>query len=62
LIRLLSAWLKRRVVVLEGAPVPHVGMYLMAVGGRTVLVGDRKLAKDVLSRSPAEATAVTRVC
>jgi hypothetical protein len=58
LIRLLSAWLKHRVVVLEGAPDHHVGMYLMVVGGRTVLVGDPKLGEEVLARSPAEAAAV----
>jgi hypothetical protein len=58
LVTLLSALLKRRVVVLDGAPDHHVGMYLMAVGGRTVLVGDPKLAEEILARSPEEAAAV----
>jgi hypothetical protein len=58
LLAVLSAWLKHRVVVLDGAPDHHVGMYLMAVGGRTVLVGDPKLAEDILARSPEEGAAV----
>src|SRR5262249_26197540 len=54
----LSSLLGRKVVVLEGAPDHHVGMYLMPVGDRTVLVGDPRLAQDVLAGSPEEAAAV----
>lgn len=58
LIEALSTLLKRRLVVLEGAPDHHVGMYLMPVGGRTVLVGDPKRAEEVLAGSDQEASAV----
>ena len=42
----LEAQLQRRVVMLDGAPEHHVGMYLMPVGDRTVLVGDPGLAQQ----------------
>src|SRR5437870_2675566 len=58
LIDSLSALLKRRLLVLEGAPDHHVGMYLMPVGGRAVVVGDPRLAEAVLAKSPEEAEAV----
>jgi len=58
LIDSLTGALKHSVVVLEGAPDHHVGMYLMPVGGRTVLVGDPKMAQDMLARTEQEASAV----
>jgi hypothetical protein len=58
LIAALSNLLQRRIVLLDGAPEHHVGMYLMPVGGRTVLVGDPKLAERVLAESPAETVAI----
>jgi N-dimethylarginine dimethylaminohydrolase len=58
LVESLSGVLKHRVIVLEGAPDHHVAMVLMPVGGRTVLVGDPKMAQDVLARSEQEADAV----
>jgi hypothetical protein len=58
LIESLSGTLKRRVVILEGAPDHHVAMYLVPVGGRTVLVGDPKMAREILARSDPEADAV----
>jgi hypothetical protein len=58
LIESLSALLKHRVLLLEGAPDHHVGMYLMPVGGRTVLVGDPRMAESALAQSPEEAAAV----
>jgi hypothetical protein len=54
----LSTLLHHRVVLLDGAPDHHVGMYLMPVGGRTVLVGDPTLAERLLAESPDEAAAV----
>jgi hypothetical protein len=57
-VKRLEALLQKRVVVLDGAPDHHVGMYLMPVGGRTVLVGDPKLGEEALARSPDEAAAV----
>jgi N-dimethylarginine dimethylaminohydrolase len=59
LIESLSSTLKHRVIVLEGAPDHHVAMYLMPVGGRTVLLGDPRLAQEVLAHSKAEADAIT---
>ena len=53
-----EAMLHRKVVVLDGAPDHHVGMYLMPVGHRTVLVGDPRLAEEALARSPNEAASV----
>lgn len=53
-----EAMLRRKVVVLDGAPDHHVGMYLMPVGNRTVLVGDPHLTEEALARSPAEAATV----
>ena len=44
--------LKRRIVLLDEAPDHHVAMYLMPIGGRTVLVGDPRLAERLLSGSP----------
>ena len=58
LIEMLSAQLKRKVVILDGAPDYHVGMYLFPVGGRTVLVGDPKLGRDLLAGSEKEMAAV----
>jgi hypothetical protein len=54
----LGRLLQRRVVLLDGAPDHHVGMYLMPVGSRTVLVGDPRLAERVLAEAPEEAAAV----
>jgi hypothetical protein len=58
LIDSLSRLLKRRAVILDGAPDHHVAMYMMPVGEKTVLVGDPKLAQAVLAESPEEAEAV----
>ncbi|MCZ7607880.1 MAG: agmatine deiminase family protein [Planctomycetota bacterium] len=38
----------RKVVLLKTAPDHHAGMYMMAVGNRTVLVGDPRLTRDLL--------------
>ena len=48
LVERLSKRLRKRVVLLEEAPEHHVGMYLMPVGGRTVLVGDPRAAAERL--------------
>jgi len=58
LVEVLAAELQHRIVVLDGAPDHHVGMYLMPVGGRTVIVGDPKRAQDLLAGSESEAAAV----
>jgi hypothetical protein len=58
LVASLSRLLGRRVVILDGAPDHHVAMYMMPVGGKTVLVGDPKLAEAALAESPGEAAAV----
>ncbi len=52
LIESLSATLKRRIVILDGAPEHHTAMYLMPIGGRTVLVGDPRWAERLLAGSP----------
>lgn len=44
LVRDLEHLLRKRVVLLEEAPDHHAGMFMMAAGGRTVLVGDPSLA------------------
>ena len=51
--------LGREVVLLDEAPDHHAGMYMMAVGDNTVLVGDPRLAQELLSKSEAEALPLT---
>ncbi len=48
LVELLERATGRRVVVLDGAPDHHAGMYLMAAGEGRVIVGDPSLARAVL--------------
>jgi len=52
LIDQLTALFKRRVVLFNEAPDHHVAMYMMPAGGRTVVVGDPRLAKSLLSETP----------
>jgi hypothetical protein len=47
----LEVALNRSVVLLEDAPPYHAGMFMMAVGDRTVIVGDAAAARDILSKS-----------
>lgn len=47
--------LGRKVVLLEDAPDHHAGMYMMTAGNRTVIVGDPRLARDMLSEDEASA-------
>lgn len=58
LVKTLESLLQKHIVVLDGAPDHHVGMYLMPAGGRTVVVGDPKSGEDVLWHSPEQAAAV----
>lgn len=53
----LSAMLRRRVVVLEGAPDHHVAMYMMVAGEKTVVVGDPSMALRLLGESDGTAVA-----
>jgi hypothetical protein len=46
--RTLSPLLNRRVVLLERAPDHHAGMFMMAAGGRRMIVGDPSLARPLL--------------
>jgi hypothetical protein len=46
---LLSRELKRRVILLDEAPDHHAGMFMASVGGRTMLVGDPSLARELVS-------------
>ena len=48
----LAALCRRRVVLFDKAPYYHVAMYMMPVGQRTVLVGDPRLAQQLLNDSP----------
>jgi hypothetical protein len=48
LIEQLSAILQRKIVLLREAPDHHAGMYMMALGNRTVLVGDPAAAQGLL--------------
>jgi len=51
LLNRLRRMLRREIVLLEDAPDHHAGMFMMPVGGRTMLVGDpaagRRLTEDV---------------
>jgi hypothetical protein len=51
LIANLQRQLKKQVVLLNNAPDHHVGMFMMAAGNRTVVVGDPSLAKPFLPSS-----------
>ncbi|MCX6872912.1 MAG: hypothetical protein NTW21_03760 [Verrucomicrobia bacterium] len=53
LLQILAADLKRRVILLDEAPDHHAGMFMVAVGQRTVLVGDPSLGRKYV---PAAAT------
>jgi hypothetical protein len=46
---ILSRELKRRVILLDEAPDHHAGMFMASVGGKTVLVGDPGLARELVS-------------
>jgi hypothetical protein len=48
-LRLLSGELKRRVILLAEAPDHHAGMFMASVGGKTMLVGDPSLARELIS-------------
>ena len=52
LVERLAAVLQRSVVLLRDAPDHHAGMYMMAVGDRTVLLGDPAAAEKTLAESP----------
>ncbi len=57
LIERLRAVLGREVVLLDTAPDHHAGMFMMAVGDRTVLVGDPRAAKRLLDEAGAAGSA-----
>jgi hypothetical protein len=46
---------KRRVIALDEAPDHHAGMFMASVGGRTMLVGDPGLARELISEELARA-------
>lgn len=52
----LERLLGKRVVLLHNSPDHHAGMFLMAVGNHTVLVGDPSLARPLLSTRTPDAT------
>ncbi|NQU24981.1 MAG: agmatine deiminase family protein [Candidatus Nealsonbacteria bacterium] len=52
LVERLAAILQRKVVLLREAPEYHAGMYMMAVGDRTILLGDPAAAEKILAGSP----------
>jgi N-dimethylarginine dimethylaminohydrolase len=53
LIERLEALVNRQVVLLDVAPPHHAGMFMMAVGEQTVLVGDPLAAQRILRQAPA---------
>ncbi|KAA0209698.1 hypothetical protein EDM80_14155 [bacterium] len=53
--RRLERLLGQKVVLLDTALDHHAGMYMMATGNRTVLVGDPRAARDLLSAAEAAA-------
>ena len=54
LLGILSRELKRRVILLDEAPDHHAGMFMASVGGRTMLVGDPGLARELISVEMAQ--------
>jgi len=57
----LAGILKRRVLLLDGAPDHHVGMYLTALPGRRVLVAEGALFDAVARQCESAGYAVTRL-
>jgi len=51
---ILSRELKRRVILLDEAPDHHAGMFMASVGGKTMLVGDPSLARELISAEMAQ--------
>ena len=51
---LLSHELKRRIILLDEAPDHHAGMFMASVGGKTMLVGDPSLARDLIAAEMAQ--------
>ena len=57
----LAELLKKRIVLLDGGPDHHAGMYLMPLGGRRVLVADPRWGRELVgvgSGAPASAILV----
>jgi len=50
---ILSRELKRRVILLDEAPDHHAGMFMASIGGKTMLVGDPSLARELVSAEMA---------
>ena len=46
--------LKRRVILLDEAPDHHAGMFMASVGGKTMLVGDPALGRQLISAEVAQ--------
>lgn len=53
LLRILSSQLKRRVVLLEESPDHHAGMFMVAAGGRRMLVGDPSRGREFVATAGA---------
>lgn len=53
LLGILSRELKRRTILLDEAPDHHAGMFMASVGGKTMLVGDPGLARELISAEMA---------
>ena len=51
---ILARELKRRVILLDEAPDHHAGMFMASVGGKTMLVGDPSLARELSAAEMAE--------
>ncbi|MHC4251272.1 MAG: hypothetical protein ACYS9X_19305 [Planctomycetota bacterium] len=56
LVELLERATGKRVVVLDGAPDHHAGMFLISAGGGRVVVGDPSLAKAMLEEGAPDLT------
>jgi len=53
-LRILSAELKRRVILLEESPDHHAGMFMMSAGNRRMLVGDPSLGRKFADASASQ--------
>jgi len=62
LLRILSTRLKRRVILLDQSPDHHAGMFMVAAGGRRMLVGDPDLGRrSVIGEGAADSSAAAEV-
>jgi hypothetical protein len=60
-LKILANVFQRRVILLDQAPDHHAGMFMASVGGRTMLVGDPRLGRELLPAEPGPVPKATGI-